>query len=60
MGITRNTSGGYGHAVWVESVSGNRVYVSQYNAINATTNNLPGDYSEAWYDASAFVYIYFK
>lgn len=60
VGIIRNTSGGYGHAVWVESVSGSRVYVSQYNAINVTTNNLPGDYSEAWYDASAFVYIYFK
>lgn len=52
-------SGPYGHAVWIEAVSGNRVYISQYNYANEATNWLPGDYSEQWMDASAFVYIYF-
>ena len=53
-------SGPYGHAVWIEAVSGNRVYISQYNYANEATNWLPGDYSEQWMDAGAFVYIYFK
>lgn len=53
-------SGPYGHAVWVEAVNGNRVYISQYNYANEATNWLPGDYSEQWMDASAFVYIYFR
>ncbi len=58
VGISQ--SGPYGHAVWVEAVSGNRVYISQYNYANEATNWLPGDYSEQWMNASAFVYIYFK
>ena len=52
--------GAYGHAVWVEAVSGNRVYVSQYNAINAATNNTAGEYSEQWVDQGMYQYIYFK
>lgn len=51
--------GMYGHAVWVESVSGNRVYISQYNYRNAATNWLPGQYSEQWVDKTAYTYIYF-
>ena len=53
-------SGPYGHAVWVEAVSGNQVYISQYNYANEATNWLPGDYSEQWMNAGAYVYIYFK
>ncbi len=52
--------GAWGHAVWVESVSGNRVYISQYNSRNAATNWLPGQYSEQWIDRTAYTYIYFK
>lgn len=52
-------AGTYGHAVWVEAVSGGRVYISQYNARNAATNYRRGEYSEQWIDASAYQYIYF-
>jgi surface antigen len=46
--------GYYGHAMWVEAVSGNNIYVSQYNY------DLHGHYSEMWVDGSNFTYIYFK
>jgi surface antigen len=46
--------GYYGHAMWVEKVSGDMVYVSQYNY------DLHGHYSEMWVNASQFTYIYFK
>lgn len=46
--------GYYGHATWVEKVSGNMIYVSQYNY------DLHGHYSEMWVNASSFTYIYFK
>lgn len=46
--------GYYGHAMWVEKVSGNQIYVSQYNY------DLHGHYSEMWVKASSFTYIYFK
>jgi surface antigen len=46
--------GYYGHAMWVEKVSGNMIYVSQYNY------DLHGHYSEMWVNASSFTYIYFK
>lgn len=46
--------GYYGHAMWVEKVSGNMIYVSQYNY------DLHGHYSEMWVDGSDFTYIYFK
>lgn len=45
--------GQYGHAVYVESVSGNTVTVSQYNA------NWDGRYSISTYPKSALVYIHF-
>src|SRR5436190_13464692 len=38
--VAISTSGGYGHAMWVEAVSGNTIYVSQYNY------DLAGHYSE--------------
>ncbi len=53
-------AGVYGHAVWVEAVSGNRVYISQYNARNAATNYQPGQYSEQWVDQGMYTYIYFR
>jgi len=46
--------GYYGHAMWVEKVVGNMVYVSQYNY------DLHGHYSEMWVNANSFTYIYFK
>lgn len=46
--------GYYGHAMWVEAVSGNMIYVSQYNY------DLHGHYSEMWVNSSSFTYIYFK
>ena len=52
-------AGTYGHAVWVEAVNGNRVYISQYNARNAATGYLPGQYSEQWVDQGMYQYIYF-
>jgi surface antigen len=47
-------AGYYGHVVWVEQVSGNMVYVSQYNY------DWNGNYSEGWFPVSAFDgFIYF-
>lgn len=46
-------SGTYGHAVYVESVSGGTVTVSQYNA------NWDGRYSVSTYPKSSLVYIHF-
>jgi surface antigen len=45
--------GYYGHAMWVEAVSGNMIYVSQYNY------DWTGHYSEMWIPASGLTYIYF-
>ena len=45
--------GYYGHAMWVEKVAGNMIYVSQYNY------DLHGHYSEMWVNANSFTYIYF-
>jgi len=47
-------NGYYGHAMWVEAVKGNMIYVSQYNY------DLRGHYSEMWVNGSGFTYIYFK
>ena len=46
--------GYYGHAMWVEAVNGDMVYVSQYNY------DLNGHYSEMWVNGSRFTYIYFS
>jgi peptidoglycan hydrolase CwlO-like protein len=47
-------SGYYGHVVWVEQVSGSKVYVSQYNW------DMAGHYSEMWIESAAIDgYIYF-
>ena len=43
----------YGHAVWIESVSGNTVYYSDYNRAGVE------QYGEGAASASTFTYIYF-
>ncbi len=40
--VAITTSGTWGHAMYVEKVDGNRIYVSQYN------NSLQGEYSTQW------------
>ena len=55
-----SNAGAWGHAVWVEAVSGDRVYISQYNYRNAATNYMAGEYSEQWINKGAYTYIYFK
>lgn len=52
--VAISLSGYYGHAMWVEAVSGNMVYVSQYNF------DLAGHYSEMWVNGSNFTYLYFR
>ena len=51
--VAISMNGYYGHAMWVEAVSGNQIYVSQYNY------DLAGNYSEMWVNGSNFIYIYF-
>lgn len=51
--VAISMSGYYGHAMYVEQVSGGRVYVSQYNyAVN-------GEYSEMWISASGLYFLHF-
>jgi surface antigen len=45
--------GAFGHAMWVEGVSGNTVYVSQFNY------DFTGHYSEMTINASGLTFIYF-
>jgi len=45
--------GSFGHAMWVEGVSGNTIYVSQYNY------DYTGHYSEMSISASGLTFIYF-
>lgn len=52
--VAISMSGYYGHAMWVEAVSGDKIYVSQYNY------GLNGRYSEMWISASNLTYIYFQ
>jgi surface antigen len=52
--VAISMSGYYGHAMWVEKVIGDMIYVSQYNY------DLHGHYSEMWVDGSQFTYIYFQ
>jgi surface antigen len=52
--VAISMSGYYGHAMWVEKVSGDMIYVSQYNY------DLHGHYSEMWVNGSQFIYLYFQ
>lgn len=51
--VAISMSGYYGHAMYVEAVSGGRVYVSQYNY------SVNGEYSEMWVNASGLNFIHF-
>jgi surface antigen len=51
--VAISMAGGYGHAMWVEAVNGNTIYVSQYNF------DLAGHYSEMTLNGSGLTYIYF-
>lgn len=51
--VAISMAGGYGHAMWVESVSGNTIHVSQMNY------DLAGHYSEMTINGSGLIYIYF-
>jgi surface antigen/peptidoglycan hydrolase CwlO-like protein len=51
--VAISMGGYYGHAMWVEAVNGNTIYVSQYNF------DLQGHYSEMSTSASGLIYIYF-
>lgn len=51
--VAISMAGYYGHAMYVEAVSGGSVYVSQYNyAVN-------GEYSEMWVSAAGLYFIHF-
>jgi surface antigen len=52
--VAISMNGYYGHAMWVEGVSGNTIRVSQYNY------DLAGHYSEMNISASGLVFIYFQ
>lgn len=51
--VAISTAGTWGHAMYVEKVSGNQVYVSQYNA------NLDGQFSYQWRDGSSYFFLRF-
>lgn len=51
--VAISMAGYYGHAMYVEAVSGGRVYVSQYNYA------VQGEYSEMWINASGLYFIHF-
>ena len=51
--VAISMAGYYGHAMYVEAVSGGKVYVSQYNyAVN-------GEYSEMWISSAGLEFIHF-
>lgn len=52
--VAISMAGYYGHAMWVEKVNGDMIYISQYNY------DLRGHYSEMWVDGRNFTYIYFR
>lgn len=51
--IAISNAGYYGHAMYVEAVSGNQIYVQQYN------QQLTGQYSEGWRYTTGLVFIHF-
>lgn len=52
--VAISMGGAYGHAMWVEGVSGNYIHVSQYNY------DLAGHYSEMTINGAGLIYIYFN
>ena len=51
--VAISMAGPYGHAMYVEAVSGNQVYVSEYNY------NVDGKYSERWTSMSNLYFLHF-
>lgn len=51
--IAISNAGFYGHAMYVEAVNGNQIYVQQYN------QQLNGQYSEGWRYTTGLVFIHF-
>jgi surface antigen len=51
--IAISNSGFYGHAMYVEAVNGNTIYVQQFNA------DLAGHYSEGWRYTTGLVFLHF-
>lgn len=51
--IAISNAGAYGHAMYVEAVNGNQIYVQQYN------QQLNGQYSEGWRYTTGLVFIHF-
>ncbi len=51
--IAISNAGFYGHAMYVEAVNGNQVYIQQYNA------QLNGTYSEGWRYTTGLVFLHF-
>jgi peptidoglycan DL-endopeptidase CwlO len=52
--VAISTAGTWGHAMYVESVSGGQIYVSQYNAA------LDGQYSTQWRNWSGYYFLRFQ
>ncbi len=52
--VAISMGGYYGHAMWVEAVSGDMIHVSQYNY------DLAGHYSEMTINGRGLIYIYFQ
>jgi surface antigen len=51
--IAISNAGAFGHAMYVEAVSGDRIYVQQYN------QQLNGQYSEGWRYTTGLVFLHF-
>ncbi len=51
--IAISNAGAYGHAMYVEAVKGNEIYVQQYN------QQLNGQYSEGWRYTTGLVFLHF-
>jgi surface antigen/peptidoglycan hydrolase CwlO-like protein len=51
--IAISNAGFYGHAMYVEAVNGNQIYVQQYN------QQLTGQYSEGWRYSTGLVFLHF-
>ncbi|HXR49870.1 MAG TPA: CHAP domain-containing protein [Verrucomicrobiae bacterium] len=51
--IAISTAGFFGHAMYVEAVNGNEIYVQQYN------QQLTGQYSEGWRYTTGLVFLHF-
>lgn len=51
--VAISTAGTWGHAMYVESVSGSQIYISQYNA------QLQGEYTTQWRNWSGYYFLRF-